>query len=209
MAPRTWVILSDKRGDNGQVETIVEALGWPVERKTVQMLPRYVLGKPRYRHSLSHIDPERSDPIEPPWTDLIITVGRRPSMVALWVRRQSGNRTKIVLVGKPSGHMPAFALVVASAENQMPPLPNFLPTTLPLMRIAEADVEAGLEEEHPLALRAVVVGDGEEVQRLRRVHRPVAEVELGHRGSESRGGGEATAQPPKRRSPASPRPGRM
>ena len=28
--PRTWVILSDKRGDNGQVETIVEALPWPV-----------------------------------------------------------------------------------------------------------------------------------------------------------------------------------
>mgnify|MGYP006897436780 CR=1 FL=1 len=27
MHPRTWVILSDKRGDNGQVETIVEALG--------------------------------------------------------------------------------------------------------------------------------------------------------------------------------------
>jgi hypothetical protein len=136
------VILSDKRGDNGQVETIVEALGWPVERKTVQMLPQYVLGKPRYRPSLAHIDPQRSDPIEPPWPDLIITVGRRPSMVALWVRRQSGNRTKIVLVGKPSGYMSAFDLVVASAENQMPPLPNFLPTTLPLMRIAEADVKA-------------------------------------------------------------------
>jgi len=139
------VILSDKRGDNGQVESIVDALGWPVERKTLHMLPQYVLGKPRYRPSLSHIDPDRSDPIEPPWPDLIITVGRRPSMVALWVRRQSGNRTKIVLVGKPSGHMPAFALVVASAENQMPPLPNFLPTTLPLMRIAEADVEVEAE----------------------------------------------------------------
>ena len=31
MAPSTWVILSDKRGDNGQVETIVDALPWPVE----------------------------------------------------------------------------------------------------------------------------------------------------------------------------------
>jgi mitochondrial fission protein ELM1 len=145
VAPRTWVILSDKRGDNGQVETIVDALGWPVERKTVHMLPQYVLGKPRYRPSLSHIDLERSDPIEPPWPELIITVGRRPSMVALWVRRQSGNRTKIVLVGKPSGHMGEFALMVASAENQMPPLPNFLPTTLPLMRIGEADVKAEAE----------------------------------------------------------------
>ncbi|MCP5188705.1 MAG: mitochondrial fission ELM1 family protein [Pseudomonadales bacterium] len=139
--PRTWVILSDKQGDNGQVETIVEALGWPVEHKYVHMLPQWVLGKPRYRPSLEHIDTDRSDPLEPPWPDLILTVGRRPSMVALWIRQQSGNRTRIVLVGKPSGHMLDFSLVIASAENQMPPMDNFLPTTLPLMRIGAADVE--------------------------------------------------------------------
>ncbi len=140
MAPYTWVLLGDKGGDNGQVETIVAALDWPVERRYVHMLPEYVLGKPRYGPSLHHIDREQSDPIEPPWPDLIITVGRRPSMVALWVRRQSGGRTRIVLVGKPSGHMEEFALIIASAENQMPPLPNFLPTTLPLMRIKPGDV---------------------------------------------------------------------
>jgi len=140
MAPYTWVILSDKRGDNGQVETIVEALPWPVEHKYVHMKPRWVLGKPRYRPSLDHLDLSRSDPLEGPWPDLIITVGRRPSMVALWVRQQSGNRTRIVLVGKPSGHMLDFSLVIASSENQMPPLRNFLPTTLPLMRIRPEDV---------------------------------------------------------------------
>jgi mitochondrial fission protein ELM1 len=140
LAPRTWVILSDKRGDNGQVESIVEALGWPVEHKYVHMRPEWVLGKPRYRPALDHLDLAQSDPLEAPWPDLILTVGRRPSMVALWVRQQSGNRTKIVLVGKPSGHMLDFSLVIASAENQMPPMANFLPTTLPLMRISEADV---------------------------------------------------------------------
>ena len=140
MIPRTWVILSDKRGDNGQVETIVAALPFPVEQKYVHMLPEYVLGKPRYRPSLNHLDLSRSDPLEAPWPDLIITVGRRPSMVALWIRKESGNKTRIVLVGKPSGHMLDFSLVVASAENQMPPMHNFLPTTLPLMRIAAGDV---------------------------------------------------------------------
>ncbi|MEM9254128.1 MAG: ELM1/GtrOC1 family putative glycosyltransferase [Pseudomonadota bacterium] len=142
MAPRTWVILGDKKGDNGQVETIVEALPWPVEHKYVHMQPQWVLGKPRYRPSLDHLDLARSDALEPPWPDLIITVGRRPSMVALWIRKQSGNHTKIVLIGKPSGHMLDFSLVVASAENQMPPLHNFLPITLPLMRISTEDVAA-------------------------------------------------------------------
>ncbi|MEM1154171.1 MAG: ELM1/GtrOC1 family putative glycosyltransferase [Pseudomonadota bacterium] len=142
MQPRTWVILSDKRGDNGQVDTIVDALPWPVDHKYVHMQPQWVLGKPRYRPSLDHLDLAQSDSLEAPWPDLIITVGRRPSMVALWVRQQSGNKTKIVLVGKPSGHMLDFSLVIASAENQMPPMQNFLPTTLPLMRVSEADVAA-------------------------------------------------------------------
>ena len=145
MAPRTWVLLSDKRGDNGQVETIVDALGWAVEHKYVHMRPEFVLGKPRYRPSIDHLDLSQSDPLEAPWPDLIITVGRRPSMVALWIRKQSGNRTRIVLVGKPSGHMLDFSLVVASAENQMPPMHNFHPTTLPLMRVDPAAVESQAE----------------------------------------------------------------
>jgi mitochondrial fission protein ELM1 len=164
MSPRTWVILGDKRGDNGQVDTIVEALGWPVEHKYVHMRPEYVLGKPRYRPSLDHLDLSQSDALEAPWPDLIITVGRRPSMVALWVRKQSGNYTKIVLVGKPSGHMLDFSLVVASAENQMPPLHNFQATTLPLMRISPEDVAAEAESwrarftAYPRPLVAMLIG---------------------------------------------------
>lgn len=139
---RVWVLVSDKKGDNGQIDTIVDALGWECERKYVHMRPEWVLGKPRYRPSLDHIDREQSDPIEAPWPDLILTVGRRPSMVALWIRQQSGNRTRIVLVGKPSGHMLDFSLVIASAENQLPPMPNYLPISLPLMRLDPEDVAA-------------------------------------------------------------------
>ena len=44
---RTWLVLGDKRGDNGQVEEIAQALGWPCERKLLQMRERYILGKPK------------------------------------------------------------------------------------------------------------------------------------------------------------------
>ena len=121
VAPRTWVILSDKRGDNGQVDTIVEALPWPVEHKYVHMKPECVLGKPRYRPSLDHLDLVAVRSHRRPLAGPDSHRGRRPSMVALWMRQQSANQTKIVLVGKPSGHMLDFSLVVASAENQMPP----------------------------------------------------------------------------------------
>lgn len=141
--PRTWVILSDKLGDNGQVEAIASALPWPCERKQVLMLERYVQGKPRFRPSLHHIDRERSDPLAAPWPDLILTMGRRPAMVALWVRQQSGDKTRVVLVGKPTSRMLDFDLIISSAEKHMPALANYLPITLPLMRIKpEAVAEA-------------------------------------------------------------------
>jgi mitochondrial fission protein ELM1 len=89
-----------------------------------------------------HLDLARSDLLEPPWPDLVLTIGRRPSMVALWIAERSGGRTKLVLVGKPSGMMERFDLVIAGAEAQLPPLPNVLAITLPLMRVDPARLAA-------------------------------------------------------------------
>ena len=141
-APKVWLVLGDKRGDNSQVEVVAEALGWPCERKNLVMRAAYVVGKPWVRPSLHHIDLARSDPLEPPWPDLVITIGRRPSMAALWIARQSGGHTKLVLLGKPSGMTRRFDLVIAGAENQMPALPNVMQVTLPLMRVDEGAVAA-------------------------------------------------------------------
>lgn len=140
--PRVWLVLGDKKGDNGQVYTIKDALDWPCELRHIQMLEEFVFGKPKVGPTLYHIDRERSDALEPPWPDLIITVGRRPANVALWIRQQSGGQTRIVLVGKPSGMMDQFDLIVASSENRFPPMANVLPVTLPLMRVDEEAVAA-------------------------------------------------------------------
>jgi mitochondrial fission protein ELM1 len=163
-APRVWLVLGDKPGDNAQVEVIAPALGWPCERRQVAMLPQWVQGKPRVEPSLHHLDLARSDVLEPPWPDLVITIGRRPSMVALWIAERSGGRTRLVLVGKPSGMMERFALVIAGAEAQLPPLPNVLAITLPLMRIdparlaAAADLWRGRFDALPRPLTGFLIG---------------------------------------------------
>jgi len=108
-----------------------------------------VVGKPWVRASLHHLALARSDRLEPPWPDLVITVGRRPSMAALWIARQSGGRTKVVLIGKPSGKTRRFDLIVAGGETQMPALPNVLAVTLPLMRVDEAVVAAAASAWRP------------------------------------------------------------
>ena len=135
--PLVWFLHGDKSGDNGQVETILERLNYQVTRKFLCMREEFVWGKPRFSASLHHLDLQKTDVLEPPWPDLIFTVGRRPSMAALWVRAQSGGRTKIVLLGKPTGKMHQFDLVIASSENQLPPLANYQAVTLPLMRVAK------------------------------------------------------------------------
>ena len=138
--PRIWLLLADKRGDNAQVEALAPALGWPVERKDLVVRPEWAVAKPKVIPSLDHLDLERSAALEPPWPDGILTIGRRPSMAALWVRRASGGRTRIALLGKPSGRMADFDLVIASAEVQLPPVANAVSISLPLMRIAESDI---------------------------------------------------------------------
>lgn len=142
-APRIWRVLGDKRGDNSQVEIIADALedarGWTSELRHLEMLPEFVQGKPRVGPTLYHIDPTRSDPITPPWPDLILTRGRRPSNVALWIKKQSGGRTRIVLLGKPAGwmshYLTEFDLVITSAETLPAPFPNVMQIDLPLMQI--------------------------------------------------------------------------
>ena len=138
--PQVWLVLGDKIGDNAQVEAIVEALGWPYERKQLRFLAPYTIDKPRFGASLQHLDTTRSDLLQPPWPDLVLTIGLRPAMAALWLREQSGGRTKIVLIDKPDGMLDQFDLVVVNAAHRLPKRPNVLWLELPLMRANAAAI---------------------------------------------------------------------
>jgi hypothetical protein len=143
--PRTWLILGDKAGDNAQVRIIADALGWPYELKALAFRAPYVLGKPRFSTSLHHLDPARSAALEPPWPDLILTVGRRPSMAALWVKEQTRGRAALVVVGRPKRWLDRFDLVIAPPQFQLPRRANVLRLDLPLMRIDAAAIAAAEE----------------------------------------------------------------
>lgn len=138
--PRIWLVLGDKPGDNAQVEIIAEALGWPYEIRRVLPKSKYVLGKPFFRPSLRHLDLGRSDALAPPWPDLIFTIGRRPTMAALWVQQQAGGRSRIILLGRPKRWMRRYALVIVPPQYQVPDHPRVFKLGLPLMRSPEATV---------------------------------------------------------------------
>ncbi len=162
--PSLWLVLGDKLGDNAQVEIIADALGWPYQRKRLRFLQRYAVRKPVFRPSVHHVVQEVSDPLTPPWPDLVLTVGRRPSMAALWIRKQSRGHTKLVIVGRPRRMLDRFDLVIATPQYRLPDRPNVLNLDLPLMQIDEARIAEATEtwserfRSMPKPLTAVLVG---------------------------------------------------
>lgn len=145
-ASRIWLIVGDRLGDNAQAENLMAGLELPFERRYVRVVDPWVKGKPKVIPSLHHLDLDASDELAPPWPDVIVTVGRRLSMVAQWVREQSGGRTRIVLVGKPSGPTAPYSLIVTSSEVQMPPASNVLRISLPLLRVDEDRVRRAADD---------------------------------------------------------------
>jgi hypothetical protein len=163
-APLLWLVIGDKLGDNAQVEVIADALGWRTERKRLRFLAQYVTGKPPFKPSLYHIDQAASDPLEPPWPDVVLTIGRRPSMAALWIKQQSAGRTKVVIIGRPRRLLSQFDLVIAPPQYPLPARGSILPLALPLFRPDRAAIAAAGEAwaqrlaTLPRPITAVLVG---------------------------------------------------
>jgi hypothetical protein len=157
-------VLGEKAGDNAQVRAIADALAWPCETRRIAMQERWRFGKPRVGASLAHVDLARSDALTPPWPDLVITIGRRLSSVALWIQRESRGYSKLVLVGRPRRLARRFDLIVASAQYRIGDGPNVLRLGLPLMGVDRAAVEVAARAwaprmaELPRPITALLVG---------------------------------------------------
>src|SRR5689334_21611199 len=86
VAPRIWLLSGFRAGDNTQLRVLAETLGWPFETKRLayrrfELLPNLLLGS-----TLVGLDRARSDALEPPFPDLVISAGRRNEPVARWIR---------------------------------------------------------------------------------------------------------------------------
>lgn len=133
--PSAWVLLGSAAGDNAQALRLAEAVGIPFSLRSLVVKPECETAKPPVRGSLEVFDINASAPLQPPWPALVITVGRHLSMAALWVKKQSHGRTKIVLLGRPKGQVETFDLIVASVDQRVPERSNLCRIGLPLFAI--------------------------------------------------------------------------
>jgi hypothetical protein len=120
-----WAFVSDHAGDNAQALALAEELGLPFETKLLHYTWRKRLPGSLRRASLLTLTKEsRLGQIAPPWPDLIIMVGPRPQPVGRFVKRLSGGRTKLVLIGRPRAPVTEFDLIFDTRQYLLPNAPN-------------------------------------------------------------------------------------
>ena len=144
--PSVWVLAGERVGDNQQLFRAADAMGLPYETKSIVLKPGEGAIKPKVEPSLHQVDLARSSKFEPPWPDLVITIGRRMSLVALWLKVQSGGRSKIALMNAPKGRTDAFDLLIVPAHYQVADNPRIMRIGLPLIAFDETRLAKAREE---------------------------------------------------------------
>src|SRR4030095_12344312 len=128
---RVWVLLGDSAGDNAQLLRLAEAPVWPFEAKRIRYnrlnrCPNLLLGASKFT-----VD-TRSDPLAPPWPDLVIGASRRAAPLARWIKKQSGGRSRLVHLLHAQAPLHYFDLVVTTPQYRLPERSNVLHNLLPL-----------------------------------------------------------------------------
>jgi uncharacterized protein len=166
---RTIWILSHRRvGDLNQMLALSQALGWPTTVKRIS----FRLSKPAAIPFLATrlLDYATSDPIEPPWPDLVLCAEGRASAIARVIQKRSRGAVKTVCLGRPAGSTEPFDLVLTTPQYRLPAASNIVELSLPLTPGAAPAVKGdkAKPDEHRRPVIAVLVGGTSLPERLDR-----------------------------------------
>lgn len=149
--PRIWLLLGHRRGDNGQLLALAEALGVPFETRTLHYGWQARLRMALPGIGTGHVARAARRWLEPPWPDLVIGIGRRSVPVARWIQRRSGGAARIVRLGHPRAPSKLFDLIITTPQYPVEPAENVVTLPLAMNRFrkppaASADEQAWLDQ---------------------------------------------------------------
>src|SRR5262245_50059292 len=108
-SPLVWLLIDDRPGHRTQVEGLARMMGWPSETRVLTFNVMNHLPNPLLGASLLSLSNRTEARLEPPFPDLVIGMGRRVLPVARWIKKNSGNRTRIVILGRKAGGAALFS----------------------------------------------------------------------------------------------------
>lgn len=166
-----WVLTEGMAGMVTQAVGLAEATGIPFEEKTVQLRPPWRWLPPRFWPSGVMGLSTESDPLAPPWPDLVISCGRKSIGPALAVKHASGGRTFCAHVQDPHVRLRAFDLIVAGLHDDLTG-ENVFVTKGAIHRVTRRRLESAMADyadalaDLPRPLTTVLVGGPNRVYRM-------------------------------------------
>lgn len=174
MVARTiWILSHGRAGDLDQMLALARALGWPATVKRLSFRAPKLAAMPFMARLL--FDSEGSDPIDPPWPDVVLCAEGRASVIARLIGARSQGQARTLCLGRPAGSPANFDLVLTTPQYRLAAGPNIVELALPLPpEIGASGDDLPVLDQLARPLTAVLVGgtslperlDGEAAKRL-------------------------------------------
>jgi mitochondrial fission protein ELM1 len=142
---RCWVVTDGKAGMENQALGLAEALGMDISIKRIVLRSPWRQLSPYLRCGLKHSFSPKGDLLLPPWPDLVIATGRPSILPALYTKKMSQNKTKVVYIQNPK-ISPAHMDVVIAPKHDYLTGKNVIQTNGAMHRITEKVLEQGQEK---------------------------------------------------------------
>lgn len=143
--PTVWVLKCHRAGDHAQSLALARALGWPFIVKETSFHWYELFFALASCATLAGLIRRRSDPLVAPWPDLVILAGRPNETPAKWIRKQSGGRTRIVVIGRYWTPPSELDFVITTPQFRLPKNANVLHNSFPLHPVTKPTLAAARE----------------------------------------------------------------
>lgn len=140
-------ILTEKglKGTENQCIALAQAVGLDYTLKQIRLKNPWKFFTPLVRHFSLNALTADSDVLAGPWPELLIASGRKAIAPALWIKQQSGNRTKLVIIQNPKIKDDLFDLVIVPKHDNYHG-PNVLRITGALSLVTPETLAAAKQE---------------------------------------------------------------
>lgn len=114
-----WVITDGSAGMENQAWGLAEALNYHIIIKRISLRNPWLFFAPYLRIGKRFCLDPSSDPLTPPWPELIIACGRRSIPPSLYVKEASKNKTKLIYLQNPKISPKLFDAIICPQHDNL------------------------------------------------------------------------------------------
>jgi mitochondrial fission protein ELM1 len=131
--PIIWVLKSFRTGDNAQALALAQRVGGTIVEKQLAFNRLAIMPNLMTGATVRMLANEARALLAEPWPDLVIATGRRTAAAALWIKKKTAGKAKVVQLGRPRLALSLFDLVITTPQYGLPSDANVVHLSLPFV----------------------------------------------------------------------------